>query len=161
MIKINLINANHKYKKWVIKRNIIIKAIHVISIKASVEDHWPIFPQLSTTNIKAFKEALPSMGIIEYGKKNINECISAHDLDQHLVIDQYFVFPNDSAFEEHKDFAYAHLPLFKFDSESESRQYCEDNHITITFEEVDNPDLTGYTIPRYVFGQWQDDDSTY
>ena len=140
----------------------MVKAIYVIHTKASVDDKWPFFPEKLIADIKAFKKVSASIGIIEYINKNIVNLetkgpfhLGIRSIDHYLVLDHYFVFPSDKAFLEHKNlkfnFVYAHIPNWKFDSESETNQYYADNHITLTLKEVDNPDLTDYILPSYEY----------
>ena len=75
------------------------------------------------------------------------KCASSEDLinqNNLLVYDGYYVFPNEQAFVDYKDFVYSHQVHFQFASETEMNQYYTDHHITSILTEVDDPNLTNY-----------------
>jgi hypothetical protein len=64
--------------------------------------------------------------------------------DLTLVVDHYFT--DEAFFAEYKDTAYQHIPSWGSAANmSEMTAYQEENGLTLTLEEVSNPDLTGYT----------------
>jgi hypothetical protein len=131
------------------------KAIKVTFSKVSDTDRWPLF---NLTRIVANNSALTAMGVVEHlntnsfnALLNLGEILSMDiDINDQLVIDGYYVFPSDESFTSQKDAAYAHIPTWKFSADSDTTQYYIDNHITVTFEEVENPDLTNYTQITYL-----------
>lgn len=66
-----------------------------------------------------------------------------------LVVDHYV--SDDAWFVANKDMMYEHIPLWKTaDNGADVEAYHTANGITVTLEEVFNPDLTGYTPIREV-----------
>lgn len=63
--------------------------------------------------------------------------------DLTLVVDHYF--DDDAFFAEYKATAYQHIPSWGTAANmSEMTAYQEENNLTLTLEEVSDPDLTGY-----------------
>lgn len=113
------------------------KSIRVTMVRPTTSTVWPfdLFPWSSTLfeNFSTFEAA----GIESW-------IIGNEDNDLTLVVDHYF--PTDELFAAEKDSTYALLPMWcNSGNRADSESYCTDNGITVTMQEVDNPDLSAYT----------------
>jgi hypothetical protein len=70
------------------------------------------------------------------------------ETDLEVYVDHYF--PTADGFALNKDAVYALIPLWQTEANREAAtNYCTANNIVTTFEEINEPDLTGY-VPLHL-----------
>jgi hypothetical protein len=129
------------------------KSIKVVGTKSGKEDQWPLFFK---EEIKKNLKILQDIGVQEYilsdgNNWNLDEWDQASNVfDNRLLLSYQYYFPTDELFSRYKDIAYNYIPVYKTAfSDNELLEYYALNHINVTFEEIDNPDLTGYVLLPY------------
>jgi hypothetical protein len=124
------------------------KSIKLVATKSSKEDQWPLFFQ---KEIEKNLKILRDIGVQEYilpdsNSWNLDEWDQASNNNRLLLSYQYY-FPTDELFSRYKNIAYNCIPAYKTAfSDNELLEYYSLNHINVTLEEIDNPDLTGYVL---------------
>lgn len=124
------------------------KSIKVAATKSNKEDQWPLF---FTPELMKNKKILQDIGINSYilsSMANYPHTTNTYFLlnDLLLISNQYY-FSTDEMFSRYKDIVYNHIPLYKTAfSDNELLEYYALNHINVTIEEIDNPDLSGYVL---------------
>jgi len=117
------------------------KSIKVTATKSSKEDQWPFF---FDKEVKKNLKILQDIGVQEYVLSDGNNLLFHND---RLLLPYQYYFPTDELFSRYKDIVYNYIPLYKTAfSDNELLEYYALNHINITSEEIDNPDLTGYVL---------------
>lgn len=124
------------------------KSIKVDATKSNKEDQWPFF---FTSECMKNKKILQDIGINSYILSSManyphlnNTYLECKDL---LMISAQYYFSTDEMFSRYKDIVYNHIPLYKTAfSDNELLEYYAFNHINVTIEEIDNPDLSGYVL---------------
>lgn len=123
------------------------KSIKVTATKSGLEDRWPFFFE---EEIFKNLRILQDIGVQEYVLNTVAELLlrrDTFDINNLLFLSNHYFFPTDELFKRYKDIIYNFIPCYKTAfSDNELLEYYALNHINVSFEEIDNPDLTGYEL---------------
>lgn len=116
------------------------KSIRGTFTRPDTSSVWAMYVFFPTTveNITFFE----NLGVHTYMKGD-------PETDLTLVVDH--VFADNASFDSLSGVVYPRIPAWTVDSsKAEAEEYASDNGQTLVLEEVENPDLTGYTDIREV-----------
>jgi len=118
------------------------KSIKATAVKFSERDHWPEIPNITTNKI----ESLIDAGMKIYWSLLMFNC-SPGRWNELLTLEVHHYFPTDELFESYKNIAYTCIPgwVDQFSPEDLAAYYAA-NHITVTLEEISDPDLSGFEL---------------
>jgi hypothetical protein len=108
-------------------------SIRVTITRPNTSVVWPFvqFASVTEANYTVMSQAIDT-----YLKGDVTN-------DLTVLVDHYFV--SNDFFAENKSIAHEYIPLWKnTDNSAEVDSYISTNNITVTTEEVTDPDLTGY-----------------
>ena len=119
------------------------KSFKVTAVKLSHADLWPDM-EIRTDTL----DRLLNAGVKIYCTPLMNNVYWS----ELLTLEVHHYFPTDELFERYKNIAYTCIPRWveEFSPEDLAAYYAA-NHITVTIEEISDPDLTGYELqgPKY------------
>lgn len=119
------------------------KSFKVTAVKLSHADLWPDM-KISTDTL----DRLMNAGVKIYCTPLMNNVYWS----ELLTIEVHYYFSTDELFESYKNIKYTCIPgwVEEFTPEDLAAYYAA-NHITVTIEEISDPDLTGYELqgPKY------------
>jgi hypothetical protein len=119
------------------------KSIKATATKLSEQDQWPIDFGRQTDEIKSLMDA----GMKVYWLPMMFEYALSYGWNKLLTLEAHHYFPTDELFERYKNIAYTCIPGWVQPLSAEDlAAYYAANHITVTLEEISNPDLTGYEL---------------
>lgn len=109
--------------------------------RPNTETIWSMY--IFATGLEANLDALDATGKVHTTMKGdpVTDLV--------LIVDHHV--EDEAWFAENKDFIYQHVPLWiTADNSAEVDDYHASTGITVSMEEVSNPDLTGYVTARDV-----------
>lgn len=128
------------------------KSIKITAVKLSHADLWP-HTEIRTDTSTDTHDSLLNTGVKIYCTTLMN-VVNYSEL---LTLKFHYYFPTDELFESYKNITYTCIPKWinEFSPEDLAAYYAA-NHITITIEEISNPDLTGYELQETHYNSYQD-----
>jgi hypothetical protein len=145
----------------------MIKSIKVTATKSSNSDIWPLVEMLNGyTGYTVYNNIISSLlqaNITEYIASNAFELITQDskpcyrwigvpNLNNLLMISSIYVFSSEESFYNNSDLINDIIPIWKpfFVDDQQLEDFYRQNNITVTIEEIDDPDLSDY-IAAYAF----------
>ena len=146
------------------------KSIKVTFNKSNTSDIWPFIPGTLLVNADdSNHQILIALGVQIYYQATLNTILQSGNAGElvgaakHLAWNNileynvHYYFPTDELFANYKNMNYSYeswwtaLPSYNI--------FLSDNHVTITSEEISNPDLSGYVLsPEHEFPATFDND---
>ena len=131
----------------------MIRSIKLTYYRDDPAGQWPFYVNWESVNDNI--QSLQQAGIRLYYTSDLNavwpdiswwsDKTSAYD--NIFVMDHHYVFPTDEIYASAKDLAYANVPVWKnLFTASELTDFHTANHIRVTYEEIENPDLSTYIM---------------
>ena len=120
------------------------KSIKVTAVKLSEQDQG-VDPNPNPNPNKI--QSLLNAGMKVYCTSIMFEYRNLPVWNELLILEVHHYFPTDELFEQYKNIAYTCIPgwVEQFSAEDLAAYYAV-NHITVTLEEISDPDLTGYEL---------------
>jgi len=125
-------------------------SIRLVYSKNSFDDQWPFYINFNELHRNVYQ--VQQAGIKIYCTPEVDRLWSASILfynsyDSLLTLDFQYYFETDELFKENKNIAYEYIPIWKnLFSPEELTEYHRTHHITISTEEIINPDLSNYVL---------------
>ena len=139
------------------------KSIKVTYNKSNTSDIWPFIPGTLLVNADdSNHQILIALGVQIYYSSFLNTILQSGNAGElvgaakHLAWNNvltysiHYYFPTDELFANYKNMNYSYESWWT--SLPGYNTVLSDNHVTITSEEISNPDLTGYVLsPEHEF----------